>query len=324
MPYSWDDDNDYSSSINENQSHSFKKSRKSYDTVVKSTLQATNNQSKAIYTFKSPILETNAKFPIIIGIDTTGSMAEWPKIFFEKLPLLYKEAIKYFPDCEISFQAINDYLADGSDVALQPAPFGKGPQLDELITQLYPFGGGGGNGGESYEIFALYNSFLKSTGNEIKPIAIILGDEPLFESTPKEVSKHFEISSLLPLKTKTIFKKLHEKCDVYLIRKPYYGVGKDESIIENWIEYGLMNRERIINIEDPKRVVDVILGILSILTNKTEIFEKELIHRQNKSQVKEVLTSIHNLQQQMALPPNQKSITKTDKSSKTKGLKIDN
>ncbi len=323
MPYSWDDENDYSSSTNQNSGHSFKKSRKSYDSAVKTTLQSTDNKkSKAVYTFKSQTLETKSKYPIIIGIDTTGSMAEWPKIFFEKLPLLYKEAIKYFPDCEISFQAINDYLADGSDVALQPTPFGKGPQLDELITQLYPVGGGGGNGGESYEIFALYNSYLKAEGNQIKPIAIILGDEPLFESTPKEVSKHFEFNSI---KTKEIFKKLHEKCDVYLIRKPYYGLGEeDEPVIKNWIEYGLMKRERIINIEEPKRVVDVILGILSILTNKTEIFEKELIDRQNKDQVKEVLTSIHNLQQQMALPPNQKSITKIDKSNKTQGLKIDN
>ena len=86
--------------------------------------------------------------------------------------------------------------------------------------------------------------------------------------------------------------------------------------------------ERIMNIKDPKRVVDVILGILGIVTGKVELFEKELIDRQNPDQVREVLNSLHSLktayrtQTQMS----QQSVTLSVNSSnqiKTKQLDTD-
>ena len=333
MPYSWDDTNDYEK--DSQKGYTFQDAKKAYKS--KATPSQTPSQpatrsyssvgseksqrTKAFYTYKSPFLKTDAEYPIMIGIDTTGSMAEWPGIFFDKLPLLYKEAVKYFPDCEISFQAINDFHADGANNALQPAPFGKGAQLDELIKQLYPVGGGGGNGGESYEIFAAYNSFIQAPKAKVKPIAIILGDEPLFIDVPNPVIKQYRLNAEKKevVNTKYVFKKLHEKCDVFLVRKPYNGMGQDSSIIEVWETIGLMPSERIINIEDPKRVVDVILGILGILTGKTEFFEKELIERQDKNQVKDVLQSLHLLKSNFL----QNSMSQGLSGDKSKGLEID-
>lgn len=290
MPYSWDDQHDFDA--DSGKGYSFHDARKSYDDVA-----AVVAGGKVVHTFRNPFLTTDSLYPIIVGVDTTGSMSEWPKIFFEKLPLLYKEAIKYFPQCEISFQAINDYHADGPQYALQPAPFGRGAQLDELIGQLYPYGGGGGQTKESYEIFAAYNSFLKAPKAVIKPVAIILGDEAPFDQVPLEVCRHYGlIVGEEPLPAKEAFRKLHATCDVFLVRKPYYGFGEpDEPIMKIWREMALVPRERILNIEEPRRVVDVILGILGILTGKAELFEQELKERQDASQVKEVLNSLHDL-----------------------------
>jgi hypothetical protein len=318
MPYSWDDQHDFDAGATKG--YSFHDARKSYDDVA-----VAKTSGKVIYTYAAPFLKTSALYPIIIGIDTTGSMEEWPKIFFDKLPLLYKEAIKYFPECAISFQAINDYYADGTDVALQPAPFGKGPQLDELIGQLYPAGGGGGQAKESYEMFALYNSFLEAPKAIIKPIAIILGDEAPWEEVPAEVSKYYQFKETVS--AQTAFQKLHHTCDVFLIRKPYYGFGDaDKPMIDIWNTTAQIPKERIMNIKDPKRVVDVILGILGILTGKAELFETELVERQSPDQINEVLNSLHNLKvsyhQQTQL--SQHSVTKTAKGSiKTKKLDQD-
>jgi len=317
MPYSWDDSHDYETK-DITGSYSFKDARKSYDDIA-----VAKTSSKAFYTYKSPFLTTDALYPIIIGIDTTGSMEEWPSIFFEKLPLLYKEAIKYFPECEISFQAINDFYADGHDVALQPAPFGKGPQLDEFIGQLYPYGGGGGNGGESYEIFAAYNSFLKAPKSLIKPIAIILGDEPLFEDMPKEISQYYKFSKEGKVSTKEAFKRLHETCDVFLVRKPYVSLDGDGDIIATWQKYGLMPKERIMTIKDPRRVVDVILGVLGILTGKADLFEDELKSRQEPKQVKEVMGALKTLKATYHGILSQNSVSgdlEDDKTEKTKSL----
>lgn len=325
MAYSWDDDNDMDSGDGGG-AYSFHDARKSYDDL---SVKNKSSASQAKYNFRDPFLKTDSEYPIIIGIDTTGSMAEWPKIFFDKLPLLYKEAIKYFPECSISFQAINDFYADGEDVALQPAPFGKGAELDELIANLYPYGGGGGNGGESYEIFAAYNSFLEAPNAKIKPIAIILGDEPLFEYVPEEVSKQYRIyEGSKKVTTKKVFDKLRKVCEVFLVRKPYYGFGQDEPVMANWEKFGGFDRERIINIQDPKRVVDVILGIFGVLTNKVESFEEELTGRQDKKQVTEVLNSLKLLKtnyydSKNPLDQKSKTVDIGQKSQKTKGLKLD-
>lgn len=321
MPYSWDDAHDFDT--DSGKGYSFHSARKSYDDVA-----IAKTGSTVFYTYKSDFLKTDALYPIIIGIDTTGSMEEWPKVFFDKLPLLYQEAIKYFPECAISFQAINDFEADGEDVALQPAPFGKGPQLDELIGTLYPYGGGGGQSTESYEIFAAYNSFLDAPNAIIKPIAIILGDEAPFNEVPSKVCKHYKLSQRGAVSAKVAFERLHRTCDVFLIRKPYYGFGKkDAPIINIWKELALMPAERIMNIKDPTRVVDVILGVLGILTGKTALFEKELIERQNVSQVKEVLTSLHDLKKTYHTAPDdsQHSVTHglLDSSAMTDSLHID-
>jgi hypothetical protein len=318
MPYSWDDAHDFDTQSG--QGYSFHSARKSYDDVA-----VAKTSSKVFYTYQSPFLTTDAFYPIVIGIDTTGSMQEWPKVFFDKLPLLYKEAIKYLPECEISFQAINDFHADGEDVALQPAPFGRGPALDELIGRLKPEGGGGGQGMESYEIFAAYNAFLEAPKALIKPIAVILGDEMPFETVPPAVCKQYGLldryksqiqastgkkSLKRSVPTSIAFERLHQKCDVFLIRKPYYGFGTpDEPIIKQWQKIALMPAERILNIQDPTRVVDVILGILGVLTGKAELFEQELRDRQNASQVKEVLDSLHDLQQSYHSQMSQHSVS---------------
>ena len=332
MPYSWDADHDFDTESGKG--YSFHSARKSYDDVA-----VAKTASKVFYTYKSAFLKTDALYPIIIGIDTTGSMQEWPKVFFDKLPLLYQEAVKYFPECAMSFQAINDFHADGADVALQPAPFGKGAQLDELIGQLYPVGGGGGQGTESYEIFAAYNSFLEAPKAVIKPIAIILGDEMPFEEVPKAVGDYYQLapgetqrsarkSKRVTYPAQLAFERLHQTCDVFLIRKPYHGFGKpDEPIIKVWQTLALIPRERILNIQDPKRVVDVILGVLGILTGKAELFEQELIDRQNKSQVKEVLDSLHDFKHSYhsGVNASQHSVSQGlyDSSGQTKGLDLD-
>lgn len=323
MPYSWDDDRDFSSDSSSSAGYSYTDARKSYDDVA-----VGKKAAKAFYTYKSPFPRTESPYPIIVGVDTTGSMSEWPKVFFEKLPLLYKEAVKYYPDCEISFQAINDFPADGADVALQPAPFGKGPQLDEFIGQLYPFGGGGGQGTESYEVFAAYNSFVEAPKAVIKPIAIILGDESPFNEVPRDVCEQYGLGRGEAVPSRVVFERLHKACDVYLVRKPYWGPGaQDEPMVKRWVSIAQMPRERILEIQDPRRVVDVILGILGVLTGKSGDFEKELVARQNEGQVKEVLDSLQNLKlsfhRTLAGPMNSKSAGLDAGAKRSKGLDLD-
>ncbi len=314
MPYSWDTANDQYAT--EGQAYSFQDARKTYDDVAIAKTSQT-----AYYTFRSPTLTTDSPYPLIVGIDTTGSMETWPAVFFEKLPLLYKEAINYLPGCAISFQAINDYYSDGFDVALQPAPFGEGPQLDEYIGRLYPYGGGGGQMMESYEIFAAYNALLQAPQAKIKPVAIILADESLYDAVPDDVSAFFRLGKE-ETTTRSAFERLHRKCDLYLVRKPYSDRRETEDeIVAAWRKVARMNPEHILTIKDPRRVVDVILGILGILTGKEEHFQTELRSRQTPKQVQEVLRSLNTLK----LSASQSAVTRnlSDDAPKTRRLDLD-
>lgn len=319
MPYSWDDGSDFDGAAATG-GFSYHDARRSYDDVSSVTRKA-----GPVYTYQSPFPKTDALYPLIIGIDTTGSMAEWPKLFFEKLPLLYKEAVKYLPDCEISFQAINDFAADGADVALQPAPFGRGPRLDEYIAQLYPVGGGGGQRTESYDIFAAYNGFLEAPKAVIKPVAVILGDEAPFPNVPGEVCRAYGISKGEAVFARTVFDKLLAMCDVYLVRKPYGG-DDDREIVAEWKKLAGIPDERILTIEDPRRVVDVILGILGVLTGKTNEFAKELKSRQDDDQVDMVMKTLNKLSAASMGAKNgsQYSKTKGAGGASSKGLPLDN
>lgn len=324
MSYSWDSSND---SNTRGGGYTYSDARKSYASTPTSTrsyatttssYNTVNTGTSAVHTFKNDPLKTDSPYPVVVGIDTTGSMSDWPKTFFNKLPLLYAEAVKYLPGCEISFQAINDYHADTEAVALQPAPFEKEAKLDECIGQLYPYGGGGANQVESYDIFAAYNTLMQTPKSIIKPIVIILGDEAPYSNIPEEVATQYGLETT---DTEEIFRRLHDKCDVFLIRKKYFGSNSDTRIIKKWKDTALMENERILTLDDPNRVVDVILGVLGIISGKEAEFTDEITTRQTTSQVTEVMHTVQTLSKAYSKKDEtQHSVGVKDTTSKTRSL----
>jgi len=242
--------------------------------------EAVRTNRSSMYSWEDDPLVCDAIYSIMISIDTSGSMQKWPGLFFKKAVLTCEQAEKYFPGCMISYQAINDYYSDGSHNAFQPGPFAAGPDVDAVLANLYAVGGGGPGITESYEICAAYNSKIETPNAERKPLCFILGDEKPFEFLPPEVAKHFELNHQDESKTpsKEVFALLHEKCDVFLIRKPY--PGNDKEIEKAWIDIGLMKPQNIIMVEDADRVVDVLLGIFGSLTGREDEANAELIARQ--------------------------------------------
>ena len=120
MPYSWDDVNDFDAGTK--QGFSFQDARKSYDDVA-----VARAASQAYFTYRNDFLTTDALYPIVVGIDTTGSMEEWPRVFFEKLPLLYKQAVVYFPECELSFRPSTTTRQTGPTSPSSPARLARVP-----------------------------------------------------------------------------------------------------------------------------------------------------------------------------------------------------
>jgi hypothetical protein len=122
-------------------------------------------------------------FPIILGMDETGSMGEVPHYLIkEGLPKLVSQLIENgCPDASLCFIALGDHISDNSP--LQIGQFESGDeQLDMHLERTYLEGNGGGNGGESYLLALVFAAFVAQTDQwdkrKLPGVLITLGDEP--------------------------------------------------------------------------------------------------------------------------------------------------
>src|SRR5215472_14564683 len=133
MGYSWGDDSS-SDSTQADYGYDYEDARQAYQT---STTTAKSSQTSSL---QAPFsINSNAPNLIVCRIDVTGSNVHNAKIFFDKLPLLYKEALRYLPGVEISFGAVGDAYTDNQP--LQIRNFNAGQALDVELSALYPEGG---------------------------------------------------------------------------------------------------------------------------------------------------------------------------------------
>jgi len=266
-------------------------------------------------------LETKSEAPLVIACDVTGSMEEWPKIIFNKLPLLYGELKKaYFKDKdpEISFAAIGDAYCD--KYPLQVQRFDSGKSLDDRLGALVIEGGGGGQMRESYELAALYYARNVKMPNATKPIFIFIGDEGVYDFVNNDQAEQWaRVSVKERLSTNQVIGELMQKCSVYLIRKLYDKNFDQDSMSDNDKEIqkqwrNLLGANRIAILPQPERVVDVILGIVANDTGMNAYFDKELSQRQRLDQVKSVMKTLSSITQYKALPSHKGQSLRTRKS----------
>ncbi len=243
---------------------------------------------------KDKILLTKAKFPLVVATDVTGSMSTWPKLIFEKLCILYNEILFFLPEelkdsFEISFSAIGD--ANSDRFPIQVTDFAKGFELDQNIKSLYPEGGGGGQTRETYELVAYYYAncceIPEALSSPMRPMFFFIGDEGYYNTVNRVY-----IEDLIgnppsrSLNTTTVINKLKKRFDVYILRVEYSSKSSETRIHGDWIK--VLGKERVIKLIDPRRVVDVILGLVATNVNRLDTFKERLEIRQTPKQVEQV------------------------------------
>ena len=277
--------------------HDFKDAKKAYANVVSRSYSDARSSGVDVSDLLPDAIVCNATSSLTILTDVTGSMGEWPKVMFSKLPYLEYEAKEYLgEDTEIGFGAIGDAYNDSYPV--QARPYKKGIDLKDEMNALVIEGGGGGSGEESYELAALYYARNVTMPNATHPILIMIGDEDYYDQVAPDVAKRYaKVMSPSRLTAKEIFEELTRKYSVYLIRKVYGESGtsdkrgaKDQAVHDSWVK--MLGEDRIVNLHDPERVVDVIFGILAKETDKVAYFQMELEGRQEPDKVDIVYKSL--------------------------------
>jgi len=287
-------------------------SPRSYDSIPSSS--SSRRSARNIDDLVPASLETKSKSPLVVACDVTGSMQEWPKIVFKKLPLLYGELNKaYFKEKtpEISFAAIGDAYCDS--YPLQVQKFDSGKSLDDRLGALIIEGGGGGQIHESYELAALYYARNVKMPNAERPMFIFIGDEGVYDTINSDQAEQWARSSIKErLTTKQVVGKLMQKYSVYLVRK-LYDEGSSDGMSDNDKEIQrqwkhLIGPDRIVILPEPGRIVDVILGIVANDIGMNEYFKNELTQRQKPGQVKTVMNALKSVTMRKALPSPGKSL----------------
>jgi hypothetical protein len=302
----------------------FKSARAAYDATAgrsyASAMSPGGMGSKKLEDLVPKLLKTDSPSPVIIAVDVTGSMREWPKVIFEKLPVVDLGLKDYLDKPEVSFMAIGDCYSD--QYPLQVQPFGKGKDLAGNLEKLIIEGNGGGQVQESYDLAAVYATHHVQMPNAVKPIFIYIGDEGIYPHVDKDAAAKWARTDIEGwLGTKDALKMLKKRFSVYCIRKPYDSTGDamsgtDKGIHQQWTDY--LGPGRVAILSEPRRVVDVILGLVAYDTGNMDGFRTELTERQTAAQVKTVMKSLKAIGggDPLALPDPNKSVTKKAGDSK--------
>ena len=268
-------------------------------------------------------LTTDAKSPLTIVVDGTGSMGTFPNVIFEKLPLLDDSVDDYLDDCQISYCMIGDAGARDR-YPLQVQPFKRGKEMVDTLNNLIIEKGGGGNQEESYDLAALYYARNVEMPKANKPILIFICDEGIYSRVSKDWAQtHAKVTLDKEVTCKELFEELQTKYSVYVIRKHYNDqvsgdkmTGANLRIHQQW--QNLVGEDRIAILNEPRRVVDVILGLLAHETGKEAFFKKELEWRQKPDQVKTVYKSMVSIGKDSDKGGSGHSIMKRPEDGKTK------
>lgn len=246
---------------------------------------------------KGKILESKTKNPIIVLLDVTGSNINFARLVYDKSPMLYGQIEQkgYLKDFDICFCAVGDAYTD--EYPLQVGEFAKGIELDSWLEKLVLEGGGGAGRRESYELAAYYLYKNVKFAKDANPIIFFIGDEMPYKSVYEPQAKEFEIPYLEQEATKP-FELLRKKTNdnVFMLLNKYCGREFKSDITKCWQE--LLAPEHVIKVGEEKAVVDLMLGIISMVssTRTLDSYKIDMKDRgQTSARIASVSKSLENL-----------------------------
>ncbi len=222
--------------------------------------------------------KTTGEVVIVIVLDVTGSMSEWPEEIFKRLAKLYKVACDYFDTQEVDvlFIAHGDARTDR-----HPIQVGRVQRGQTLELELAAFDrpqGGGGQQTESQEVVAVYLRDCLDTSSARQVYTFFVTDEPACDRVdPRLVDETLGIDvRRSELETKKIFAVLAKRMSVYTVfcATDFYGPSATKRFWTAW--ENLVGPEHMLPLDDARRVVETMLGVFAKTTGQLDRFTKDL------------------------------------------------
>ncbi len=249
-----------------------------------------------------------------VAIDTTGSVGPWRPELFKRLAFLFLKSLDFLggksghkhdptvdndpPDSapvtmidgrkilELQFVGFGDASVNGrygrSDT-IEVAPPGSGPELEGYLHHMRKDCDGGGNDCESSDMALLYADRMLNFPHSIRQkLFVIVTDEPYPEVIdPEHAMRWLGITLQAPTPLRKVVDSLRTRgWSVWCVQKPYGSYPSDpttQATRDKWKK--LLGNERVVDLDDARRVVDVIIGIVALAAGKFDAFTADLRSR---------------------------------------------
>jgi hypothetical protein len=228
-------------------------------------------------------ISTESANPLVIAVDVTGSMADWPFEIFDRLPLLYNTLSQYREDLEICFAAIGDAAVD--QWPLQVTDFASGFDLEQLLGALYGEGGGG-DAPESYGLFAHWiNTHVQIPNAKEVPFLIVFGDVTMHPKVPsKQVTHYLGDGRKSDVDAIKAWQGVSKIWNTWFLRRP---TGRPGDIVDQ--QWGrAIGEQKILQIRDEQRAVDYAMGLVARAWGRFADFQDNMRARQSEDKVASV------------------------------------
>lgn len=268
-------------------------------------------------------LTATCKSPVVLALDATGSMGRFPKIFWDKLPMIAGQLIErgYLEEPMASLAVVGDLVCDNGPI--QTCDFALVRNLDDWLQRLWLEEGGGGQAKESYELTAYFYARRCEISNAVTPFFIFIGDEGFREKLLARDIKKYIDGEHEDVDSKVIFEELKQKFkgNVFLIHRRYHDSFKDGEIVKQWKE--LLGEEKVIMLgPDDMAIGDIMLGIFALVTGRRTLDEYLADMKTRKqtderiAQVKESLKTLTEAVKSAPKPSTPKASEKTEQKPK--------
>lgn len=256
-----------------------------------SKLNSTSLDSKMLP--KGKIIKSDAKTPIVIVLDVTGSNINFARLVYDKFPMFYGELEQkgYLKDFDISICAVGDVYTD--DYPIQINDFAKGLEIDSNLEKLVLEGAGGGQVQESYELMAHYLANNTEFRKDANPMVFFVADEAPYKDLNLSQAEGIGIPAEKGYKP---FEALNKKFkdNVFVMLNRYCGNKFRSDITDAWKE--VLPPEHVVRIPEEKAIIDLILGVIAIQKQDLEVYALDMKGRgQTTTRIEGVTKSLQEL-----------------------------
>lgn len=270
------------------------------------------SKNKAIHEDLKPLrqIASSVKNPICIAIDVTGSMGNWSKVLYDKLPMFFGQLMmqNYLQNPAISFCGFGDACTDLAP--LQICDFAEGSGLDSWLSKLWLEGAGGGQTYESYELAAFYYTFCAKLDNPDRlPYFFITGDEGFYPILHRDMIRRFtplgQQGETSPAAQIWNLLRTRFLSNVYFLHKPYGAcadnpekatpkeIAINKRVVDQWSE--ALGPEHLLELCEPKACVDAMLGVIAITSGTRTLatyIEDMKTRGQSEKRIKDITAAL--------------------------------